>query len=201
MPTKRYVTRDELERAKQLHAEGLSYIEIGEQMGRPFQTIANAVRRGWVRGETPEAATSKAASPPRSTSKKRFERIISLYNDGFTLAQIRKAVKLKSSSSVGYWVGKAQKEGLIAEGRDRSYRSTAAAAVTKKGAHVNGARPVAVEVSREENSIADQKLQNHVSYCFGHTEAWLEAYCNGAGISKPNVAKQLADLLHRTARR
>ena len=125
-----------------------------------------------------------------------------MYNDGHTLAQIARKLKLHSSSSAGYWVVKGRDQGLITQVRGTGYRPPAA--ITKKGAHTNGAGPVTGTHEREEidsGSQADQKLQNHISYCFGHTEAWLEAYCNGAGISKSNVTRELANLLHRTARR
>jgi len=150
--------------------------------------ISKAVLRGSVRGQKYEAHDD---TPGKQELKKRMVRVMDLHNQGLNLRQIGEKIGLQGST-VGYWVQKGRKHGM-------DHRK-----LTKKGAHTNGAGPVTGTHEREEidsGSQADQKLQNHISYCFGHTEAWLEAYCNGAGISKSNVAKQLADLLHRTARR
>jgi len=42
---------------------------------------------------------------------------------------------------------------------------------------------------------------NHISYAFGHCEAWLEAYAESAGVSRTALTGGVAQLLLRKTRR
>lgn len=68
-----------------------------------------------------------------------------------------------------------------------------AASYAKKGA-VN-AQPRAISNSNTEAQ------GEHIAYAFGHTEAWLKAYADSAGIPWATVARAVADLLARKTRR
>lgn len=46
-----------------------------------------------------------------------------------------------------------------------------------------------------------QVAPEHVAYCFGHVEAFIQYYAEGAGISRPALASGVAELLRRKAGR
>lgn len=51
------------------------------------------------------------------------------------------------------------------------------------------------------NSARKQSIEGHVAYAFGHIEAWLQFYADGAGISRAALTGGVVELLRRKARR
>jgi hypothetical protein len=127
-------------------------------------------------------ANGGAPKPPASHARHlhtqaergaRMVKVVNLRSQGYSMTEIAKMIGVNVSTAHYY------------------------AAKATKGVSSNG-KPASVSTAAE---APDYALQNHVSYCYGHTEAWLEAYCNSAGISRAAVARQLAELLRRAASR